>query len=136
MAVRIFRESPELSDDETIAKLVTYGFDPQLAARLVAFVPMAYFRIMLENSGAQFSDDFQQELPGGKVELRALTSEPLWGASLEFARNDAKSGISAQQFLAVAGRSAEADAANQALNAGHKLNDGMFGPCVVPWPEP
>ena len=65
-----------------------------------------------------------------------LSSDPVWNASMAFARAEISSGITAQDLLNVAGRSAEMDGANQALNAGNKLDDLEFGACrLLLWPE-
>ena len=66
---------------------------------------------------------------------RPLKSEPVWNAALAFARTESEQGISVQDFLVVAGRSAEFQAANQLLNKGSKLENLVFIPYLLPWPE-
>jgi len=127
----LLRRWQNLEDDALVEMLVTNGFEPAVALRLVAFLPMAYFRVMMQHTGAQLPDAFEEQMPDGSVVTRALSSEPVWIPCLEFARTDAVSGISSQDFFAIAGRSAECDAANQALNAGNKLGDLVFTPCLV-----
>jgi len=47
-----------------------------LAARLIGFLPIAYCRLILQASGARFSDTFQQVLPDGGISSeRSLSSE-------------------------------------------------------------
>jgi hypothetical protein len=46
-AVAIFREFPNVSDEEILRKLVAMGVERAIAARLVEFVPMAYCRLLL-----------------------------------------------------------------------------------------
>ena len=75
--------------------------DVSLHDRLQAFVPMAYTRLMLEKSGARFSDYFEQEMQGGDVEKRMLSSDPVWNASMAFARAEIGSGITAQDLLSL-----------------------------------
>ena len=84
-AVSVLRMYRDHSDEALYAELVGQGFEPRLAARLIEFLPMAYFRIMLAKSGACFSGDFQRELPDGTIVVRSLHTEPVWVASLEFA---------------------------------------------------
>jgi len=132
-ALLIFRASQDLQDEPLIEKLIAGGFEPTLATRLVEFLPIAYFRIMVEGSGAQFSEDFERDLPGGTVVVHPFDSEPLWNDLLASARFERKSGVSAQDYLAIAARSAECDAANQALNAGNTIDALVFGrPRFVP----
>jgi|HubBroStandDraft_1064217.scaffolds.fasta_scaffold317370_2 hypothetical protein len=134
-ALSVIRSSPGLDDEAIFERLVSSGIEPSLADRLQAFLPMAYTRLLLEKSGARFSDCFEEEMPDGEVTQRPLSSEPAWNASITFARAEIARGISAQDLFSVAGRSAELDAANQALNAGRKLDDGVFGPSRILWSE-
>jgi hypothetical protein len=135
-AVSIMRASPDLDDEAMYERLVAAGIERELADRLQAFLPMAYTRLMLEKSGVRFSDYFEQEMQGGDIEKRMLSSDPVWNASMAFARAEISSGITAQELFDVAGRSAECDAANQALNAGNKMVDLEFGACrLLLWPE-
>lgn len=134
-AVSLLRTARPLGDEGVFRALVADNLDPRLAARLVELVPMAYGRFLLEKSGARFSEYFQRMLPNGPSEERPLSSEPVWGAALAFARAEAKQGVSVQDFLVVAGRSAEFQAANQLLNQGSKLENLVFTPYLLPWSE-
>ncbi len=133
--VHLFVSSPSLNDDEVFERLVAEGVERKLAASLLAFIPMVYVRIMLEKSKVHFPDYYEQELLTGERETRPLSSEAVWGQLYNFARSQITQGISSQDLLNIAGRSAEFDAINQALNQGYELEDGVLGPCVVPWRE-
>ena len=135
-AVAEMRNSPSCEDVEICRKLVADGLDASLAARLVEFVPMAYCRLMLESSGARFSDSFQRKLANGQITPeQPLTSEPTWNEVFAFAKAEIACGISGEDLLAVAGRSAEFDAANQLLNRGAKMRDLRFTAVVLSWPD-
>jgi hypothetical protein len=134
-AVSLFRSSRTLGDEAIYQKLVAEGVESRLAARLVEFLPIAYGRFLLERSGPRFSEYFQRRLLSGPSEELLLSSEPVWNAAVAFARTEAIQGVLAQDFLAVAGRSAEFQAANQLLNQGSKLQDLVFTPYVLLWPE-
>lgn len=134
-AVSLFRTSRTLGDEGIYRKLVAEGVEPHLAARLVEFLPIAYGRFLLEKSGPRFSEYFQRMLSSGPSEELLLSSEPVWNAAVAFARTEAIQGISVQDFLAVAGRSAEFQAANKLLNQGSKLQDLVFTPYLLLWPE-
>ena len=56
-ALAILRNSPELDDESVFRALVDRGIERSLAARIVEFLPIAYCRVLLLNSGVQFSDD-------------------------------------------------------------------------------
>jgi hypothetical protein len=135
-AVSILRMSTDFDDDAVLNRIVSSGMERRLAARLVDFLPMAYARLLLERSGAVLPDFYFRLSPTGNLVQHSLDSEPVWKASIEFAKAEIAMGtISSQDLLAIAARSAEFDAANNALNAGHALKDGVFSPCTLNWPE-
>jgi hypothetical protein len=134
-AVAVFRTSPNLEDYVVYQTLVADGVERQRAARLVEFLPIIYSRLILRNSGARFSNTFRRTLPGGTSYEQQLSSEPIWDAAVAFAYVEAERGVSSQDILAVAARSAEFDAANQLLNKGSKLENVAFTPPVLNWPE-
>jgi hypothetical protein len=134
-AVSIFRVSTDLDDDALLKRLVSDGVEHRLAARLVEFLPMAYARLMLEKSVARLPDSYLRMSTTGDLRTHPLDSEPVWNASIEYARAEVAKGISPQDLLAVAGRSAEIDAANKMLNAGFALKDCDISPSRLLWPE-
>lgn len=134
-AVHLFRNAPELNDEEVFERLIAEGIERKLAASLLHFIPMVYVRILFERKKVRFSEFYEQQLPSGRKETRRLTAEPVWIPTVEFARAEIGQGISAQDLLNVAGRSAEGDALNQALNRGNNIEDGSLGMTIVPWRE-
>jgi hypothetical protein len=133
-AVETFRDSPGLADNEAYRALVTDGVDAHLAARLVEFLPIAYCRLILENSGVKFSEVFHRARPVGIAE-HSFASEPVWSVAVKFARAEIRDGTSGERRLAVAGRSAEFRAANKLLNQGSDLHDIVLSPPLLNWPE-
>lgn len=133
-AVALMRSSPSSGDPEIHRMLVTDGMKPALAARLVEFLPMAYCRLLLKDSGVRFPDTFQRRQATGKISSeRFLSSEPIWKAVTTFAASEAERGISRDDLLSVAGRSAEFQALNQLLNKGAKLRNIVLTPTVLMW---
>jgi hypothetical protein len=135
-AVAAFRSSPSRGDIEIHEALIAEGLEAQTAARLVEFLPMAYCRLLLGNSGVQFSSSFQRQEANSQVSSeRQLSSEPVWDGVVAFAREEVKRGASPKDLIAVAGRSAEFDAVNQMLNKGSNLKDIVLTPTLLTWPE-
>jgi hypothetical protein len=135
-AVTIFREFPNASDEEILRRLVATGRERVMAARLVEFVPMAYCRVLLADSGVKFSDGFQRKLcDGGISAKRLLVEEPLWAEVLSFAESERRAGVSGEALLVIAARSAEFDAVNQLLNKGSKLENIATTPIQFQWPD-
>jgi hypothetical protein len=78
-AVALFRNSPELDDEQAYRALVDAGIDRKLAARLVELVPMAYCRVLLEHTGARFPETFQRHRNDGTISpALPLKCEPVW----------------------------------------------------------
>jgi hypothetical protein len=77
--VAILREFPNASDEEILQKLLAILCERVVAARLVEFVPMAYCRLLLADSGVRFSDRFQRKMADGNLSAeRFVEVEPLW----------------------------------------------------------
>jgi hypothetical protein len=134
-AVGLFRSSPHLADEAVFGALVKQGMGKGVAARLVEFLPMAYCRLILRNSGVRFSEMFRRALPDGSCQEKPLSSEPVWNAVVPFARAEAEGGVSGNDLLLVAARSAEFHAANQLLDKSSKLENLAFTSPVLAWPE-
>jgi len=135
-AVAILREFPNASDEEILHKLLAAGVERVVASRLVEFLPAAYSRLILSDSGVMFCDGFKRKMADGSLSAeRPLDSEPLWAETVSFTRSEKHSGVSGDALLVVAGRSAEFDAVNQLANRGAKLKDIVLTPTVFQWPE-
>jgi hypothetical protein len=134
-AASILRASTHLDDEEALKEFVSNGIELHLADRLVTFLPMAYASHILVKAGARLQNYYEKVLPNGDLEKVQLSSEPVWCASMEFYHAEISCGISKEELLALAARSAEFDAANQAMNAGNKLDEVEFGPCRIQWIE-
>jgi len=55
-AVEILRTQTDSSDCQLITTLVEAGFDEAQATSLIEFIPLAYSRVWLADSGVQFED--------------------------------------------------------------------------------
>ena len=135
-AVAAMRSAPSSGDVEIYGMLVADGLKPAVAARLVEFLPMAYCRLLLKDSGVRFPNTFQRKQANGKISSeRLLSSEPVWKAAIAFARDESERGISRGDLLAVAARSAEFQVVNQMLNQGSNLRDIALTPALLMWQE-
>jgi hypothetical protein len=135
-AVTIFREFPNASDDEILRRLVATGCHRVMAARLVEFVPTAYSRVFLSDSGVRFSDSFQRKLSDGSLSAnRLLEEEPLWAEVSSFAKAERRAGVTGKALLAVAAHSSEFNAVNQLANRGSKLEHIVLTPIIFQWSD-
>lgn len=134
--VDAFRQSPEASDDEIYQKMVAEGLESKLAARLVEFLPMAYCRLILADTGARCSEMFQRRRhSGGLSHEQALAAEPFWTEIMSFAKAEQGRGAPGKDLFAIGARSAEFDAVNRLLNRGVRPNDITLSATVLRWPE-
>ena len=109
--------------DEQVAALKRDGFDEGEAHRLVALLPLAFSRPVLEELGVRY---FVQEVTAHETDgtlVRAdLRRQPEYVAGLRLARAHRRRGVMDHEvYKRIAGSSADIDAASKALNAGVDL---------------
>lgn len=110
----------ELSELEQIAALRQDGFEEGEAHRLVAFLPMAFSRPVLEELGVRnFAPEvFADDADGTRMTAK-LMRQPEYSGGLRLARAHRKRGIMNHEvYKRIAGSSAEIDVASKALNEG------------------
>jgi len=126
------RRNPRAGDAAIISRLVDLGIDDSYAAQLAIFVPVAYCRLLLKETGVRFSNSFCRVLPDGSISSeQPLASEPIWNGALDFARREIARGMQAGDLLSIAGRSPEFEAANNLLQRGAHLEDIALTSLVV-----
>jgi hypothetical protein len=107
-------------EDDVLGLLESQGVEPWLAKRLVAFLPLAFGRIVLED--VQVAGTFVD----GDSERR-LDDDQVWLAARERAE-----WADGETIERIGLRSAEVNAVNGALHGGRRLEDLVLGPTVVP----
>jgi hypothetical protein len=126
--IEIMGGASEGSDAELVARLKSAGFSARESELLVAFVPSAFARPVLENLGVtNFVELVSVPKKGGGTLEVELDSIPVFTQALGLVRGNAHSSlVLPEHFKALAMRSAEVDAANNALNAGESLEGATF----------
>jgi hypothetical protein len=105
------------------------GVPRKLAAEIVEFLPLALARAMLGGMGVHFEDHYVRQTARGRViGQKLLMDEPVFREGLEIANELSEGG---EEFIAVAGWSAEYQAINKALNSGSRPEDLRCAPPVV-----
>ena len=136
LAVKIIRSNLNSSEEELLQAMIENSIVRSTAVQLVVLLPLAYGREVLAGSGPCFSDNYIcMEQNGQAGREHKLNSLPLWNESIAFARKEISSGVSGDALLAIAGRSPETNAINNALHAGEKLEDLVISPPVFTWPK-
>jgi len=119
----------DLSEDEQVAALRHRGFGEGEAHRLVALLPMAFCRPILEDLGVRH---FVMRLAAtgmdGTSVKADLMRQPEYVAGLRLARKHYKAGtLNPLVYERIVMRSADFDAASNALNSGANLSGATIG---------
>lgn len=134
LTTRIFCNLPELSDKQVVQELVQAGIEQSYAARIVEFTSVVFARHILGPMGVRFSDIFIRRASNDYTKEQSLSSHPVWMEINEFVKTRGHM-FGKDEWLAIAGRSAEFDAVNQLLNRGASLSNLILTPLSLQWPE-
>lgn len=129
-AVARMVEMPGRPDAEIGEALSRDGADPQEVQALLAFVPLAFGRVALQELEVTFSDKATVRDHAGDegTEIR-LAEDLVFAQADRLARRAIEHGTMTQdEFLAVAARSAELHAINNAMNQGAEAKDLVVSP--------
>lgn len=116
----------DTTDDQLVSMIVAKGITLEIAERIVALLPIAFGRAVLERLGNLILPDAFVVKETGKQ--YRLSDEPIFNEGRQLAASGLlETGI----VSAIAMRSAELRAANKALTEGVSLHDGKFGAPVI-----
>lgn len=137
LALEVFRRYPGATHEEMVEHLKSAVGDDDLAERLMEFVPIAYARIALANTGVRFQDTFCRSLGNGEVShFCPLSSEPLWEPSTAVVMEELVKDIPEADHLAVLTRSALYNCYRQGIESGADMQDASMSPSVLLRPAP
>jgi len=110
----------EFAEGDVVSRLVSDGCQPDLAEKLVAFLPLACGRMLLK--GVTFPPSYMVMSEDGSISIsHTLSSDPWWRKVETFLEERKTSMMDA--IGAVGRRSAEFDAVNKAVSNGSRLRD-------------
>lgn len=118
-------DAGDLSDEELAQRLVEDGIEEPVAYRLVAFLPSAFARPVLEELGVvKFARASLSDEDGRDFEV-VLEDQPEYCAALALARKHRRVGAMPHDlYKSIVGGTAEFDAASRSLDAGLDLKGG------------
>ncbi|HEX8365440.1 MAG TPA: hypothetical protein VF603_09175 [Allosphingosinicella sp.] len=126
-AAAIIARSQDLSDEEQAERLVAAGFEESVAYRLVAFLPSAFARPVLEEFGLMDFGGGSVVGEDGAVVGFWLEDQPEYVAALALAREHRRIGIMPHEiYVAIVNGTSEIDAISNALNDGVKVDGGLI----------
>jgi hypothetical protein len=127
--VKLVEIFPDLDDPDLVDALTAEGIEPSSARRLVAFVPTAFARVILESMGVTLDANFETPSSTGPSGRRPLQSIPEYVAGSTIA--PALRGSAG--FLQLAVRGSEMKAVDSLLQGGSKAEDVVLAPILVLW---
>lgn len=129
-AAQHFAGNADLSDRELVKCLCNERFTLEESERLVAFLPMAFARVVISHlAKVSFKTDYRIKETG---KIASLMDEPIFVEASKLAIESYHSDLMAREtFSAVAARSAEFNAVNTALNGGVDINGASFNTVEV-----
>ena len=131
-AATVMARSGSVDDATLCAALNKEGFSNSDAILLVAFMPMAFARPVLEEMGVSFVEEVSVPTRNGGWSQVPLADQPIYVEALAIAREHRLKGlIENEVFKVLALRSAELNAASNALNAGKDIKGATFASAFV-----
>lgn len=120
LAAEVIAETWDAGEDAQIAALRRSGFDEGQARRLLAFLPIAFSRPILEELGVvDFDPDVTASGPDGALLRVKLMRQPEYVQGLKVARDHRHKGVMDHEvYKLIASGSADLDAVDNALNEG------------------
>ena len=124
-AATVLASNNAASDEELAELLMTHGFDEAAAYRLVAFLPPAFARPILEELGTKhFAGASVPTDDGGSFEVE-LEDQPEYRAALALAREHRRTGAMPHEvYRTIVYGTSEIDAVSNALNKGADVAGG------------
>ena len=122
-----------LSDQVITDALIGAGFSRSEASQLIAFVPSAFARPVLEALGVEhFVETVSAPKKGGGRINVPLKDIPIFCNALKLVRGHPGAGLlKPEYFRSIAMRSSEVDTANNALNAGASLKGATIASALI-----
>ncbi len=120
-----FVDASSIEDGDLVEVLISTGLARDVSERLVAFLPIAFGRVVIAHlARVSFTTDYRIKETG---KVLPLSGDPIFVEALKLATESYHSGIvSREVFSAVALRSPELLAVNKALNEGADVNGASF----------
>jgi hypothetical protein len=119
-------------EERQLAIAMQTGFDLGAAHRLVALLPLALSRPILDEFGVIAAPTFESPLDDGSLLQFTLAKQPEYVRLLKLARKHRRSGVFNQaSYAAIVSGSSDIDAISNAKNAGTDVTGSVVASCFV-----
>lgn len=133
-ALPIFLQYGNLKDEDLLDIFIKKGFPPDIARKIVVFMPLAFGRVMMNELKVETSDEFEYFRKKGTFtdkQRRKLNNIAIYREAFVIASRMSQSDD--EDFWAVAGRSAEINAVNHLKAQGSKPHNIVLTPMLTMW---
>lgn len=132
-AIGIMGNAQATHDSEIVLALTNGGYTPSEVKRLMAFVPLAFSRPILEELGvSHFVESVSAKNRNGEWVQVPLASQSIYIAGLTLAREHRRVGLMDHEvFKALARRCSQIDAVSNALNAGANVRGATMAAALI-----
>lgn len=127
-ALPVFEAHQGASWDELGNALDAAGIPSRAASDVLAFMPLAFGRALLDGMGIEFSPEYAWPDGGGETRTAPLREQPVYAAAEALAARLMETQQGGDAFVAVALCSSEFTAVNEALNHGSQPENLVLGP--------
>lgn len=123
-AIQAFNNCIDKDADDVYNEMVRLGMKEETALEMGLFMPLAFFRALMADSGIKFTEKYLDRYSDGSEQERVLADNEYYAScynvAAEILKEDA---ITRDQALNIVGRSSELDAVNKALQEGSKMEN-------------
>ena len=104
------------------------------AERILEFMPIAFGRVLMRDSGVEFQESYERRKPGAKKGREfQVAANQVYVESVAYAKRQAKSSSGIEMLTAVANRSPEVKAIEDKVNEGVEPNNIVLSRPVLRW---
>lgn len=135
-AIPAFVRNAEFHLDPVRIALITSYIPGAAIEPILEFMPLAFARDLLGPMGVSFPDEYVRIDGEGNERLRGKLADEPWFTESQKLAPAVMRELGTDAFMAIAQRSAELDAVNQALHAGADVSDLVIAPPVMKWADP
>ncbi|NNE65659.1 MAG: hypothetical protein HKN33_03760 [Pyrinomonadaceae bacterium] len=134
LALAVFTQYESSTWDALEKAMYDSGISKLNAERILEFMPLAFGRVMMRDSGVKFHDTYQRKKPGSSRSKKfSFADNEVFAASLKYAERQANSRSGIERLTAVSARSPEMKTIQDLVNEGSDPKSIVLSSPVLGW---
>ena len=134
LAITIFTQYESSSWEALESAMYASKMPKMHATRILEFMPIAFGRVLMKDSGVEFQDSYERRKPGArKGKEFAFAANRVFTESLKYAERQAASSSGLMSLNAVTVRSPEIKAIEDMVNKGTNAENIVLSKPVLGW---